>query len=125
MHRGKGGGKLVPPLFQTCSPLGGRILERLPRLLASKHRVCYTAVADVVGLTLRKMNEGVAGVQASFQGAVEGEYLLALLHVCRLYQPLATRYSSSPRGNGMVRREDAERLCFARLAECVATEAKN
>ncbi|XP_077553857.1 DNA-dependent protein kinase catalytic subunit-like isoform X3 [Haemaphysalis longicornis] len=89
--------------FDTADRSLDRILERLPRLLASKHRVCYTAVADVLGLTLRKMNEGVAGVQASFQGAVEGElaallragqrdqYLLALLHICRLYQPLAAR----------------------------------
>lgn len=102
-------------LARSRSPLGGRILERLPRLLASKHRVCYTAVADVLGLTLRKMNEGVAGVQASFQGAVEGElaallragqrdqYLLALLHICRLYQPLAARYASPARAHGMHR----------------------
>ncbi|KAM7297934.1 DNA-dependent protein kinase catalytic subunit [Ixodes scapularis] len=81
-----------------------RILEVLPRLLASRYRGAYTSVADVVGLTLRKMSEaGIATEDSAFEGSVASrldgllaahrdQFVLCVRNVCRFYQPLALRF---------------------------------
>ncbi|CAN7939151.1 unnamed protein product [Ixodes hexagonus] len=81
-----------------------RILEALPRLLTSKYRGAYTSVADVVGLTLRKMSEaGVATEDSAFESSVTSrldtllvqrrdQFVICLRNICRFYQPLAVRF---------------------------------
>uniref|UniRef100_A0A131YHX4 DNA-dependent protein kinase catalytic subunit n=1 Tax=Rhipicephalus appendiculatus TaxID=34631 RepID=A0A131YHX4_RHIAP len=83
-----------------------RILDRLPKLLAGKHRSLYTTVADAVGLTFRKMNEG-AGIDNNFLGSVESslaailkmcqrdQYVLILHRICRLYEPFAKSFTET------------------------------
>ncbi|KAL3172466.1 hypothetical protein MRX96_043377 [Rhipicephalus microplus] len=83
-----------------------RILDRLPKLLAGKHRLLYTTVADVVGLTFCKMNEG-AGIDNNFLGSVESnlaailkmgqrdQYVLVLNRICRLYEPFARSFTET------------------------------
>ncbi|KAK8776726.1 hypothetical protein V5799_029934 [Amblyomma americanum] len=89
--------------FDTSDSTLHRILDRLTKLLACKHRPSYTSVADVIGLTFRKMNEGV-GVDAAFESSVEShlngilrmglrdQYVLCLHHICRFYEPFAQRF---------------------------------
>ncbi|XP_070379748.1 DNA-dependent protein kinase catalytic subunit-like isoform X1 [Dermacentor albipictus] len=84
----------------------GRILERLPKLLATKYRLSYTSVADVIGLTFRKMNEGV-GIDSTFGSSVESnlnailrmcqrdQHVLCLHHICRFYEPFAQRFTET------------------------------
>ncbi|XP_064478548.1 DNA-dependent protein kinase catalytic subunit-like [Ornithodoros turicata] len=79
-----------------------RVLSALPKMLLAKYRFTYKVAAEVVGMTLRKMNDAghvddtfVADVMSRLRDLSnerEDQFVICLHEICQFYDPIADRF---------------------------------